>query len=225
LGKCKKRKFKKRYLLVLNLAVVLLVFALLLHKPTRYNRPQAVGTNQVSTYLTNELLPALYNGVQLGEPFDLIVTQKGINDIITHCPWPSASEGVDFSAPEVLFTTDTVVLMGTAIAGGIEFVITAELNPDIDKDGLLNLRLTKVKIGTLNITPLFRLMAARAFTSKLADANIDRENIRTLIAASILNNEPFEPVFPIDDKKVRVEKITITGGKLSVHLVPVLNSL
>jgi uncharacterized protein YpmS len=225
LGKCKKIKFKKRYLLVLNLAVVLLVLLLLLHKPSRYNRPPAVSNNQVSTYLTNELLPALYNGVQLGEPFDLIVTQKGINDIITHSSWSGSSEAVVLSAPEVFFTAETIVLMGTATTGGVEFVITAELQPDIDKDGLLNLRLTKVKIGTVNITPIFKLMAARAFASRLAEEDIDAADIRTRIAASIFNDEPFEPVLKLDDKTVRAEKISITNGKLSVHLVPATNSL
>ena len=37
----------------------------------------------------------------------------------------------------------------------------------------------------------------------------------------LLDGEPFEPVFEIDDEKVRISKITITQGKLTVHLVPV----
>jgi len=38
----------------------------------------------------------------------------------------------------------------------------------------------------------------------------------------LLTDEPFQPVFPIDDKKVRIEKITVAKEKLLLRLVPAL---
>ena len=38
---------------------------------------------------------------------------------------------------------------------------------------------------------------------------------------AILNGRPFEPVFKVEDKKVRVEKVSLEQKKLTVRLVPV----
>ena len=106
----KKRKFRKLYWLLIGLAVVIGVIVLLLYKPSRYNPaapiPAGEGREQVSPYLTHELLTQLYNGTQRQEPFDLVVTQEGINDIVRRFKWPVESDGVSFLAPEVLFVKD-----------------------------------------------------------------------------------------------------------------------
>ena len=111
----KKRKFKKRYWLLLDLALGIIILALLFYKPTRYRPPDNVpaGNNkdQISPYLTNELLPELYNRAQLDEPFDLDIIQKGINDTIARYKWPRESNGVVLSAPAVFFVPDSIVLM------------------------------------------------------------------------------------------------------------------
>jgi len=64
------------------------------------------------------------------------------------------SEGVLLYAPAALFVPDAVVLMGTADVKGVEFIITIELEPKINEQGLLNLQVAKVKVGAMNITPL-----------------------------------------------------------------------
>jgi len=43
------------------------------------------------------------------------------------------------------------------------------------------------------------------------------------MTASLLNGEPFEPVFKIEDKKVRLEKMTIKQKKLTIRLIPVFD--
>jgi transcriptional regulator of aromatic amino acid metabolism len=130
------------------------------------------------------------------------------------------SEGILLYAPAVLFVPGAVVLMGTADVKGVEFVVTIELEPKIDEQGLLNLHVGKVKVGAMNITPLAKMTAKKMYAQRVAAIRIDREALRTKIAASLLNNEPFEPVFRIDDKKVRIEKITIAEEKLLLRLVP-----
>jgi hypothetical protein len=228
----KKRKFKKRYWLLLDLALAIIILALLFYKPARYRSPDTVlvGNRQeeISPYLTNVLLPQIYNGAQRDEPFDVDVIQKGINETIARLKWPQESNGVTLSAPTVFFVPGNIVLMGTANIKGAELVVTVVARPRLDEQGLLHLRVEKVKIGAMNITPLARLMAKRMYTERLETVPVDTENLRAKIAASLLNDEPFEPIFDVRDifddvdKKVRIEKITITQKKLTARLVPVL---
>jgi hypothetical protein len=227
----KKRKFKKRYWLLIDLALAIIILYLLFYKPARYRPPDTVpaGSNQdqISPYLSNVLLPQLYNGAQRDEPFDLNVIQKGINETIARFKWPRESDGVVLSAPTVFFVPEKIVLMGTASIKGAELVVTIVAKPNLDEQGLLHLRVEKVKIGAMNITPVARLIAKRMYTERLATVHIDTENLRTKIAASLLNEEPFEPILNVRDifqdvdKKVRVEKITIAQKKLTIRLVPV----
>ena len=219
----KKAKRNKliRWLLI-DIAVAAIVFALLLYRPGRY-KPSDSGNfkrGEVSPYLTNELSPAIYNGTQRVEPFDVIITQEGLNDIIARGNWPMESEGILLYAPAALFVPGRLVLMGTADAKGVEFVVTIELEPKIDEEGLLNLQVAKMKVGAMNITPLAKIMAKKMYSQKVAALGVDTKALQTKILASLLNDEPFEPVFSIDEKKVRIEKITIEKEKLLAHLVP-----
>ena len=219
----KKAKRNKliRWLLI-DIAVAAIVFALLLYRPGRY-KPIDSGSydeGEVSPYLTNELSPAIYNGSQRVEPFDVIITQEGLNDIIARGNWPMESEGVLLYAPAALFVPGRLVLMGTADAKGVEFVVTIELMPKIDEEGLLNLQLAKLKVGAMNITPLAKIIAKKMYLQKISGVEIDSNTIQAKIVASLLTDEPFEPVFSIDDKNVRIEKIIIENEKLVAHLVP-----
>jgi len=221
----KKARFKKlvRWLLV-DLAVAAIIFALLLYRPGRY-KPVDFGSGsdrrkEVSPYLTNDLLPAIHNGSQYREPFELVVIQKGINDIIIRGNWPMESEGVLLYAPAVLFVPGAVVLMGTVDVKGVELVVTIELEPKINEQGFLNLHVGKVKVGAMNITPLAKMMAKKMYMQRINALDVDTEAVQTKIAASLLNDEPFEPVFRIDDNKVRIEKITVAKEKLLLRLVP-----
>ncbi len=224
----KKARFKKIYWSLIGLAVASVLFILLLlYKPARFSPPYITpaGNKQglVSPYLTHRLLPQLYNGAQLGEPFDLVVTQEGINDIIARSKWPKESGGTKFLMPVVFFVPDSIVLMGAVVVAGAELVVTVVAEPHLDQQGLLNLRVAKVKVGAMNITLLARLIARRMYLEQLATTDISAEDIRAQIAASLLDNEPFEPIFRIEDKKVRAGKITITQGKLTIRLIPVFD--
>ncbi|MHC4486825.1 MAG: hypothetical protein ACYS9C_07750 [Planctomycetota bacterium] len=220
----KKARYKKLICwLLVDLTVAAVVFALLLYTPGLYkpsgNNPTSYKKGQVHPYLTH-LSSELYNGAQRSEPFELVVTQNGINEIITWSRWPKESEGIMFSAPTVLFVPGSIVLMGTAHIKGVEFVVTIALESRVDEQGLLNLQVAKVKIGAMNITPLAKMMAKKMYAQRLAAIPIDTEALTTKIAGALLNNEPFEPVLPVENKKVRVEKITVAEEKLTLHLVP-----
>lgn len=196
---------------------------LLLYKPAGFTPPQITNSKEVSKYVTHVLSPQFYNGVQREEPFELVIPQNRTKDIVELTKWPKESDSVMFSAPKVFFVPDSIVLMGTAAASGVEFVVTVAIKPSMDEEGLLNLRVAKVKIGAMNITPLVKAVAKRMYQQQLATTDIHREDIGAQIVASLLNNEPFEPVFRVEDKRVRIEKITIMQKKLVIRLVPALN--
>jgi hypothetical protein len=221
----KKSKRKKLlFWLLVDLTVVVIVIVLLLYRPGRYNPVDFDSYNyeqgQVSPYLTHELSPNLYNNSQREEPFDLVITQDGVNEIVAGLGWPKYSEGVMLYAPAVLFVPGTVVLMGTADVKGVELVITIELEPKIDNLKMLNLHVTKVKIGAVNVTPLVKMMSKKMYAERLGVAAIDTEALQTKIVGSLLNEEAFDPVFRVEDNKVRIEKITVYKEKLTARLVP-----
>ena len=228
----KKTKSRKRYWLLFCLAAALLISVLLLcrflllYRPAGYAPPMIVDDRQVSPYLTHEILPRLYNGAQRQEPFDLVITQKGINDVVVRSKWPRRADGISFSAPEVFFLPGKVVLMGIAAASGIEFIVTVVIEPRLDEQGLLNLSVAKVKVGAVNITPAARVIAKRMYAQRPAETNIKAEDLPAKITASLLNSEPFEPVFSIkgilenEDKKLRLKQITIVKEGLTLRLAP-----
>ncbi len=224
----KKTKLKKRvYLLLAVLAVVsavlIVVFTLLLHRPAYYQPLDLAHSKEVSLYLTNELLPELYNGAQRQEPFNLEVTQNGINDIVARLEWPKKFGSIEFSAPMVLFLPNSIILMGTLFPDGSELVVTIAAEPKLDAAGLLNLQVANVKIGAVDITPLAGLLAERIYKQQFATKGIDTKNLWAQVMQSLLHGKAFEPVFKIADKKVRVEKIIIEQKKLTVRLAPVFD--
>ena len=79
----------------------------------------------------------------------------------------------------------------------------------------------------MNITPVARMLAKRMYAERVETVPVDLNDLRTKIAASLLNGEPFEPILNVRDifedmdKKVRMEKITIAQKKLTIRLVPV----
>ncbi len=212
--------------LFVDLIVAAVIIGLLLHEPRGYDPMDFASAGyepgQVSPYLTHELSPRFYNGTQRGEPFDLVITQKGINEIIAGWGWPKMAQGVMLYSPAVLFKPGSALLMATANVRGAEFVVTIEIEPKIDEKGLLTFHISKVKIGAMNITPLAKITAKKMYLQKIAHLTIDKEAVQTKIAESLLNDAPFEPVFKVDDRKVRIDKITVSKEKLTAHLVPAL---
>jgi hypothetical protein len=224
-----KRTRRKLYWLLLHVAALLIILALMVYRPGSYNPIEVPRDREVSTYLTHELLPQLHNGAQLGQPFDLTVSEEGINDAVARSSWPKYSEGISLSAPQVLFVPGSIVLMGTATIKGVEFVVTIALAPQLDEEGLLNLRVAKVKVGAMNITLLARITAKKMYQRQVEMMPIDKDNLQAKIVASLLNDERFEPVLNVNelimgadnDGLVRLEKIAIKEKKLILHLVPV----
>jgi uncharacterized protein YpmS len=213
-----RKKFKKRYWLLIDLAVVIFIFVLLLYTPSGYNPAAGNGRGRVHPYLM-QLSSEFYNGAQLQEPFKVVVIDEKLTEAIAG--WSQASPDTVLSAPAVRFVPDCIELMGTATLKGVELVITIVLQPEIDQDGLLNLKVDKVKTGAVNITPLAKMVARKMYEQHIAGTTTGPQDWRAQLAASVLDGRPFDPVFPIEDKKVRLEKVDIQKGKLELRLTPV----
>ena len=217
----KKSKKTWPHRLLICLAAVLLIIALLLHIPARYAPLRFAGDKRlVSPYLTNELLPALYNGAQLDKPFDLIITEDGVNDVIGRSGWPKDFGSVSISSSMVFFSPGRIDLMGTVTLKGVDSVVTVAVRPQIDPQGLLNLKVIKVSVGAVNITPLAGVIIAEICQKQFSEAAVDGKNVAAGIFSSLLNNKPFEPVFKIYDKRVRLTNLSIEEDKLTARLLP-----
>jgi hypothetical protein len=224
-----KKKARRRRLvigLLVDLAVAALVLALLLYRPSRYrpvlsSLPQDPNGDRVHPYFSRELLPRLYNGAQRQRPFEMVVLDQRFNEAIAPESWYHDSGGVFLSAPQVLFTPERVILMGTASIEGTEFIVTIELSPQLGEDGRLSLPVEKVKVGAMNITLLARAMAKKMYRDRLEAGSFDAENIGTKIVAALLNEEPFDPVFTVEDKRVRLTGLGLADGQLTARFDPV----
>jgi hypothetical protein len=197
---------------------------LLLYKPGRYKPletdPDGNQTRQIDPDITHKLGPNVYENLQAGKPFDVIITDDVLNQILKMADWPIENNGVMLYAPAGLLKPGKIVLMGTADIEGVKFIVTTELKPQLNDEGLLNLHVAALKIGALNLTPIAKTMAKKMYAQRLEETNADMSDIKTKIVASLLNEEAFEPVFTVEKKTVRLENFNIEKGKLTAHLVP-----
>jgi hypothetical protein len=217
----KKQKLKKLcYPLAALAAALILLILLLLHTPAGFKQPPPISDGKVSRYLTHVLAPQFYNGVQRQQPFELVITQAGVNDIIARFQWPKQFNSLSISTPQVFFVPDNIVLMTTASVAGRNLVVTVAAAPTLDENGLLRLSIKKVKVGAVRMTFITRKIAKRIYKNKLARAPLEAGEIWSQLTSALLDTQPFEPIFTAEDKKVQAENIKITPAKLTVNFSP-----
>jgi len=222
----KKKKLRKIIWLAADLAVLALLLTLLLYKPAGYKPIDIIPTKKVSKYLTNVLYPQIYNGAQLGQPYNVTLTQQGANNIIAHSSWPKYSAGAVISKPQAQFLPHKILFRGTVTLKSIDFIVTIAIKTQFNKKGLLNLNISQIKVGALNVTPLAKIIASKMYSKQTSNTEIDPDNWGIKLAASLLKDKPFEPVvevkdvFAQGDVKVRIKNITVKKEKLIFHLEP-----
>jgi hypothetical protein len=222
-----KTRPRKRHALKLALLIVAglivastIIVLLLLHKPSSYEPPQTIEDRQVSKYLTHVISQDLYNGAQTGEPFDLLITEEGIGDIVARSGWPKQVGEASFATPEVKFEPDNILLRGMVNLDTVELFVVIEGTGRIDEQGLLHLNVTKVKIGAVSVTIIAKLLAAAIYNNEATRRQLEEDDWRAKIMAALLLDRPFEPVFEIEQIKVRIDNVRIEAGKITIHLVP-----
>jgi len=217
----KKKRLKKLICwLAIDLSVAFIIFALLLYKPGKYN-PELDESEEISSSLL-KLYSVINDKSQLKEPFEIVIDQKTLNDLINLADWPMESEGVLLYSPAAVIDPNVIILMGTAKLQSMEFIITIELQANINEQGLMNIDVQKVKVGAVNVTPLAKITAQQMYKQKLAEmGDVDLYTWQAKLVASILTDEPVEPLFDIDRQAIKVKNILIEEGKMTLQLFPV----
>ena len=96
---------------------------------------------------------------------------------------------------------------------GVDLVVTAKVNPKINRKGQMILKLDKVIVGAVNMTAVAKIVASQAYQNI---RHSEKYALTAQILASIINNDPFEPIFEIDNKKVEIEKIEISSQNKNI---------
>lgn len=201
------------------LAVGLVCFVLITRRPENYNPLDPPDDRQVSPYLTHHLATEFHNNLHRDRPFDLLITQPGLNDIIARGKWPRTLNGSTFSAPAVIFAPDRILLMGTVAKDGLDFVVTVNLVPRMDALGRLKLEITAVRAGALDITALAKNLTARIVNAQAHE--IDRTQPLARVLSALVTSESFEPVLQFDGRKLRIDKVKVAEGTLRIGFAPV----
>ena len=188
------------------------------YTPRAYQPPASDKTGQVPTYLTHELAPDYINNIQLDEPFELLVKQHGLNEIIASQFQAEEFDGFSFTNPMIVFDTGTIYLMGTLHYKQISSVITIIATPEMTPDKQVCMNVQSVRMGVLPVTKLVTFLARQAFDQS-QDCFEGEEDIR-LITEAIIKNEPFDPVFEDNGHSARITEFTLKPALLTLVFKP-----
>ena len=216
----KDRKFKACLLLALPLVLVLLAFVLVTHRPEYYAPLRIADQQQISVYLSNYLMPTVYNNSQLDDPFEVIITEEGLNDIIARWRQPVQFNNITFTDPQAILTQSQIILMATAKTRFADPILTVRITPVINSFSQLNIHVDGVSLGTAGITTLTKSIGSKAFTDWLSFTGTEPNDIVAQVCRSLLNDEPFDPVFKVGDKSLRICKIKLEKKKITALLLP-----
>ncbi|MFH1614363.1 MAG: hypothetical protein ABIG61_04675 [Planctomycetota bacterium] len=218
--KAKRRRVRIGIWLLFDVIVLVILLLLLTHKPSDYIPVKAVGDGTVSKYLTHELATDFYNNVQVGEPFDLIVREEGIADIISHGKWPFIADGIAIEAPTVYFGGAGIKVIGLVNYRGVNFAVTVFVEPSVDEAGMLHLELKRVKLGVVNITLAAKIIAKQMYQSHLSVAGRAGNEPGARVAGALLGGEAFVPVFNVDGKAVRIGEVKMLNRVIIIRFLP-----
>ena len=219
-----KRKSRVLRVVCIGLAgILILLFGigfLLTRTPACYKPAGPENANEVSQYLTNYVAPEIHNKSQLDEPFELVVAEEGLNDIIARGPWPLKLGGVTVTGPAVVLSQDRLLFMAAVRYVHLPMVVTVVMRPRLDEDGLLSINLQQVTAGVFDVTCF-----AKGVIEKIVADNVRRVDGTWAddTSAALLENKPFEPVFTVYDRQIRLTGIDILDREAVLHFVPEVN--
>lgn len=215
--KPRKKRWFRLFAACLPLVVIMAVI-LCNYTPRAYRPIAPTSPDHVSTYLTHELGPDFFNNIQLNTPFDLLVRQQGLNEILRDPLWSGNFNDFSFTDPMVLFDTGTIYLMGTLTYKNFSSTLTLIASPRMDDAGAICLHIQSVRMGILPVTGLVRWMAQTAFDQS-GDCFEGEEDIANVVQA-VIQNEPFDPVFELSGYHARITEFTLEPGLLTLRFQP-----
>lgn len=212
----------KTVLLVLVILIIIatLIMILMLQKPDAYTPPEIIQDRQVSKYITHVIGQEIYNGAQLGKPFEVVIDQVGIKDIVARSDWPKQYGRALLNAPSVRLEPGLIVMEGFIQLDGVELFVLLEGGGYINPEGLMNVQAAKVKVGAVNITAAAKLIAGAIYSSRIKEKPMSPDDYRAKIYNSLFYNIPFDPIFEVDNRNIRISEIKIAPEKLTLSFVP-----
>jgi hypothetical protein len=63
-------------------------------------------------------------------------------------------------------------------------------------------------------------VAKRMYAQRLAEGPAVVDDLRTQIAAALLNDQPFEPILMVRNRKVRLRSLELQRGQVVLRFVP-----
>ncbi len=187
------------------------------YTPRAYQPVEVENPEQVSLYLTHELGPEFFNQVQQNEPFELIISQAGLNDIASQWDWTQQFGDMSFADPYVTFSNQSILLMGTLTYKGVSSVISITAFPTMNSDGKIDVNIQSVRLGMVPVTTLVTKLAQKAFDDNQSSFDGDLKAAENVQA--VIDNEPFDPIFWFPDYRVRISEFAIEQGSLKLILL------
>lgn len=191
---------------------------LIFHKPNAYEPLQPENPEQVSLYLTHELGPDFFNQVQLDKPFDLVIEQQGLNDIISRLDWVQELGPLSLQQPNIIFKDGSILLMGNLQHNGISVILSILTCPTMDANQQICMNIQSIRLGMLPVTKLVSNLSEKALDDN-RDAFKDDPEVERIVQ-SIIRNEPFDPVFWISDRRARITSFAIENEVLKLTFLP-----
>jgi predicted PurR-regulated permease PerM len=210
------RKVRKAIALIIGLAVIFW-FAGLFLTPAHYRIIRLPDDAYASQYLTNYILPQLLNKSQYNQPFELVISETGINDIIVRHIDANSLRQFNLSNLNIAFTKGRVLLTGKTVYCGLDFIVTIILKPYISREGYFFLKVPEIQAGRSRI-PFIVGTVKRKILQELTDFlnNLDIADS----AMTVFDGRKIEPVFSINHQKLRIDKISIQNKELLIHFLP-----
>lgn len=225
-----KKKWRRKLLLwlLVDLGVAIVILVMLFYTPRGYTPNKEItnqGPRKIVPRYWSWLGSEIYNQSQLGVPFDVVIEEDRLNEAIRQGTWPQTSDSVKLYAPTASLQESQLQLRGTAELSGAEFILTIEIGGDVDPNGIARLSLTGIKVGAMNITPVAKLVARKAYQHQIAYMMADPNRIETKLLSSLLDNQPFDPVFQVRNVNrrqatVRVTAIEVHPGEIIARMTP-----
>jgi uncharacterized protein YpmS len=207
--------------IVLSAGLITLLFMFwfvgLFRTPRHYRPVESVADGNISQYLTNYILPELHNKSQYGQPFDLVVSETGINDIIARHVDLNSLRQAGLSNLSVVFKPGRILLTGKAVYCGFDFIVTIVLKPYIDKEGQFFLGVSKVQVGNSRVPFVAETLKRKVLEG--LDGFSNSSDVTDFVKV-LFNNGRIEPMFSINHKKLNVEKITTQDKELIIRFLP-----
>jgi hypothetical protein len=170
-----------------------------------------VHGEQISQYLSNYIMPELYNKSQYKKPFDLVLSQTGINEILARHMDPNTLAKAGLSDLSASFKKDEIILTARTNYKGFNFVVSMAIEPEIDKHGKLFLDTEDFQLGR-SVLPF----VADVIKKKIIDSLNENFNAEKTgeFSSIVLSAGRIDPVFEINHSKLRIEKITVQDQNL-----------